>query len=230
MLKLLNQHKVTVNGKSWMERPLYNIFSLNNNWYIVLPKIDINKKCRGCYFCHSFCERDSGYGRCGETTRSDGIGVIFKQIKMKNNQITIDIPKGMSIDVENSDLSKGIIKFKNNTITLQDVYELSATLPYLHSYYDAVSKHTIHYDYMVALAQLLDIAQFYNGPWKPNWNNSDELKYFILYDNKKQQYSVGRVWECNHFDAYFSDEDKARAVINNPNFREILDVLYRRKE
>ena len=35
----------------------------------------------------------------------------------------IDCPKGYSIDVEHSDLSKGIIKFKKDNITLEDIYE-----------------------------------------------------------------------------------------------------------
>lgn len=34
-------------------------------------------------------------------------------MEIKNNQLTIDIPEGMEIDLENSDLAKGIIKFKS---------------------------------------------------------------------------------------------------------------------
>ena len=36
---------------------------------------------------------------------------------MENNQLTIDIPEGMEIDLENSDLAKGIVKFKKKDIT-----------------------------------------------------------------------------------------------------------------
>ena len=42
-------------------------------------------------------------------------------MEIKNNQLTIDIPEGMEIDLENSDLAKGIVRFKQSTITYEDV-------------------------------------------------------------------------------------------------------------
>lgn len=36
-------------------------------------------------------------------------------MEIKNNQLTIDIPEGMEIDLENSDLAKGIVRFKQST-------------------------------------------------------------------------------------------------------------------
>lgn len=33
-------------------------------------------------------------------------------MEIKNNQLTINIPEGMEIDLENSDLAKGIVRFK----------------------------------------------------------------------------------------------------------------------
>lgn len=33
-------------------------------------------------------------------------------MEIKNNQLTIDIPKGMEIDMENSYFAKGIVKFR----------------------------------------------------------------------------------------------------------------------
>lgn len=35
---------------------------------------------------------------------------------MENNQLTIDIPEGMEIDLENSNLAKGIVRFKKKEI------------------------------------------------------------------------------------------------------------------
>ena len=37
-------------------------------------------------------------------------------MEIKNNQLTIDIPEGMEIDVEHSDLANGIVKFKQSTL------------------------------------------------------------------------------------------------------------------
>ena len=42
-------------------------------------------------------------------------------MEIKNNQLTIDIPEGMEIDLKNSDLAKGIVKFKQSTITCEDI-------------------------------------------------------------------------------------------------------------
>ena len=47
--------------------------------------------------------------------RTDGIPIVFKEIKnmeIKNNQLNIEIPEEMEIDLGNSDLTKGIVKFK----------------------------------------------------------------------------------------------------------------------
>ena len=37
-------------------------------------------------------------------------------MEIKDNKITINIPDGMEIDVENSDLKTGVIKFKNKEL------------------------------------------------------------------------------------------------------------------
>ena len=42
-------------------------------------------------------------------------------MEIKNNQLTIDIPKGMEIDIENSDFTKGVIKFRYKYITYNDI-------------------------------------------------------------------------------------------------------------
>lgn len=42
---------------------------------------------------------------------------------MENNQLTIAIPKGMEIDLEKSNLAKGIVKFKKKDITYDDILQ-----------------------------------------------------------------------------------------------------------
>ena len=56
--------------------------------------------------------------------RKDSINVAFKEIKdmeIKNNQLTIDIPEGMEIDLKNSDLANGIVRFKQSCITYETI-------------------------------------------------------------------------------------------------------------
>lgn len=52
--------------------------------------------------------------------------VKFKEIKkdmeIKDNKLTINIPLGMEIDLQNSNFDAGVIKFKKKDITIQNVH------------------------------------------------------------------------------------------------------------
>ena len=50
---------------------------------------------------------------------SEGLHLCLKKTKImeiKDNKLIIDIPKGMEVDIENTDLTKGIVKFKQSTL------------------------------------------------------------------------------------------------------------------
>ena len=40
----------------------------------------------------------------------------IKAIEINHNKLIIDIPKGMEVDIENTDLTKDIVKFKQSTL------------------------------------------------------------------------------------------------------------------
>ena len=140
-------------------------------------------------------------------------------MEIKNSQITIDIPKGMEIDIENSDLTKGVIKFKPKYITYDNIVNSFAGInTYVYSY---------NINKLEAIAQLMNISKYYNKNWQPNWNNSKEKKYFIKFDNYNSKLFVDINLTSNLGNVYFKNLEDARAVINNPNFREILDTIYK---
>lgn len=146
--------------------------------------------------------------------------VEFKTINMENNQITIDVPNGMMIDVKNSDLSKGIIKFKSEYLTIFGVNKALLDKG-LVCYSDTVNMKAKYYPYMLALANLMDIVQYYNSNWI-----SKGINYYIAYDASTKNYIVGsREWAAPSRIAFICKDD-ALKVINNPNFRNILDVIY----
>lgn len=96
-----------------MERKVGEVFTYNGKTYQVV-EVEIAEECKGCAFEFSGC-CISSLGDCSPKYRTNGTSVIFKEInnmEIKNNQLTIDIPEGMEIDLKNSDLTKGIIKFK----------------------------------------------------------------------------------------------------------------------
>ena len=104
-----------------MERKVGEIFTCDGKTYQVVKGITYV----GCCILHDHCFsiRES-LGPCANDNRTDKTGVIFKEIKdmeIKNNQLIIDIPEGMEIDLENSDLAKGIVRFKQSCITYETI-------------------------------------------------------------------------------------------------------------
>ena len=202
-----------------MERKIGEIFTYNGKTYQVIE----TNACKDCAFKVRLCEAlESITGTCIPGERTDNTSVSFKLInnmEIKNNQLTIDIPEGMEIDLENSNLAKGIVKFKKKDITYDDILQSYAT--------DfcgiRVPNHCI--DKILAISQLMNIAKYYNGDWIPDWNNQDEYKYYIIYN--RDTYKVDHGWTSICSNIYFKNKKDAQAVIDNPNFRDILDAIYK---
>lgn len=139
---------------------------------------------------------------------------------MLNNKLVIDIPKGMEVDVEKSDLKAGIIAFKKKEISYADVLSALAG--------KGVCPADIKVPEMIAgkiiaLARLMTIAKYYNGDWKPDWNYQ-EYKHNIM---RTSEYGITSCGNYNEGAIYFKNKEDAQAVIDNPNFRSILDAIYK---
>lgn len=207
-----------------MERKLGEIFTYGDKRYQVV-KVDFGIGCIGCTFKTSGCSKYKFLlGHCSYIFRHDKTSVIFKLInnnmEIKNNQLTIDIPEGMEIDTENSSLAEGIIKFKSKYITYSKIINsfnsMTNTNVYIHSSDTKALK---------AIARLMNIAKYYNGDWKPDWSDPSEYKYFIVYNSNI--YKVDYNWTSIYDRIYFKNKKDAQAVIDNPNFRDILDAIYK---
>ncbi len=164
---------------------------------------------------------------CNEKNNTIGATIIFKEVKkymeIKNNQLTIDIPEGHIIDVEHSDLSKGIIKFKKSDITYKDIEDalnLEKNLTGVACNINNVTK-------LSAIDKLINIANYYNKGWKPDWSSKDELKFYIAFSADLSYYEVRSGYMMAYNIVYFKNRKDAQAVIDNPNFREILDTIYK---
>lgn len=180
-----------------------------------------------CAFRENECSiLKSRIGLCTTSIRSDKTDVVFKEIKdmeIKNNQLTIDIPEGIEIDLENSDLTKGIVKFKKKDITyenVEDTLKLGKNCKNIIVNESNASK-------LVALSKLMNIAKYYNGNWKPNWRSLTESKYYIYYVTRSNIYGVSNTSSTKYINIYFRLYKDAKAVIDNPNFRDILDAIYK---
>lgn len=204
-----------------MERKIGEVFTYNGKTYQVIKGCG----CIGCSFvnrCYNFLYKI--HGSCSNIYREDNISVVFKEVnnmEIKNNQLTIDIPEGMEIDLENSDLAKGIIKFKPKNLTYEYI---------LHTYtieYGSLVVSNRHVDKLLAVSKLMDIAKYYNKDWKPSWISSGQLKYYIYYSYENNKYQIGANTRCDYGAIYFRLRDHIQAVIDNPNFRDILDAIYK---
>lgn len=199
-----------------MERKLGEIFTYNGKIYQVVKGFS----CKGCAFIKNGCCDlvNELLGPCDYTKRTDKTNVIFKEInnmEIKNNQLAIDIPEGMEID-----LAKGIVRFKSKYITYSKIINsfnsMTNTNVYIHSSDTKALK---------AIARLMNIAKYYNGDWKPDWSDPSEYKYFIVYNSNI--YKVDYNWTSIYDRIYFKNKKDAQSVIDNPNFRDILDAIYK---
>ena len=229
--------------------PIGTIFTYNGNKYKVCKDDDCYYTCNRCAFNGTNCDTIKGIrGNCIFGHRTDHAQIYYIQINDETinkdsdnsniitptfntdnslNDLHIDCPKGYSIDVEHSDLSKGIIKFKNDNITLEDIYEYQGKDTFITN---VAYNNKPTYSKIFAIATLMDIANYYNKGWKPDFNNKTTHKYVIQYngiENKHTHYSVDYDVCLNRCSVYFKNEEDAQAVIDNPNFRDILDTIYK---
>lgn len=196
-------------------------------------------------------QRYSIFGECSNYNRADGASVVFKEVPKDDSKyeyykisplwvynnpvqlrpIELVLPNGHEIDVESSDLSKGIIRFKRKWLTIEEMYKLK---PIVACEYviPSIAINASSRKKIVSLANLINIARYFNGDW--NYNaNSNECGYMIAYDKTKTTDDSYQIVHINSdTDMYFGNimfknEADVQYVIDNPNFRDILDNIFK---
>lgn len=163
-----------------------------------------------------------------------------KENNMETKEIKINIPEGYEIDEENSTFE--CIKFKpKKELTYKDVAEelFDGTAFYLNMRGETVSTEELNVkddrnnatnkkqlERLLALNQLLNIAEYYNKK-----NPKEEKKIHCIYfDKRNHEYFIQ---DCTSsivvrgLFPIFNNKEDAKAVIDNPNFKEILDLIYK---
>ena len=159
---------------------------------------------------------------------------------MEAKEVKIQAPKGYEIDKENSTFE--CIKFKpiKRYITYEDICNsILESGYYINSYGEIVGSiihavnlrtgknnatNTKQLERILALNQLLNIAEYYNTLHTINISNNT-----ILYDYVNQTYVTASVSTTysRSIEVIFNRKEDAQEVIDNPNFREILDMVYK---
>lgn len=193
------------------------------------------------------------FGECSSFSRPDNKSVVFAEVSTTkendvytvgplyktNNElmpIKIDLPKGYVIDKEHSDLDKGIIKFKNKWLSLEQMYNMTKATNYhtcLSEIKDSTGDKTCEVrEKLIALSNLMDISRYFNGNWEYH-NSGDNCGYIIAYDKTKTTDDGYQIVHINSdIDMYFGNitfknEADAQYVIDNPNFRNVLDRVFK---
>lgn len=161
---------------------------------------------------------------------------------MKTKEFKIQIPKGYEVDKENSTFE--CIKFKpvKRDITYNDICYIlfkdknsffttttgNITADIL-AWASAIEKNNatnrVQLERLLALNQLLNIATYYNR-LHPITDKCCKLAYskrtkkYIIYPSNPIQLEFS-------ISVIFSRKEDAKAVIDNPNFREIIDKVYK---
>lgn len=195
------------------------------------------------------------FGECSSLKRLDKKSVVFVEISKDDSKdnskdkyykieplfrddnpsklksVEFDLPNGYVIDKDNSDLDKGIIRFKRKWLTIEEMYKLK---PIVACEYviPSIAINASSHKKIVSLANLMNIARYFNGDW--NYNaNSNECGYMIAYDKTKTTDDSYQIVHINSdTDMYFGNimfknEADVQYVIDNPNFRDILDNIFK---
>lgn len=199
-----------------MERKIGETFEYQGKTYKVIESL--RNICDNCAFSGECDATETVVGRCSCTSRLDGKNVIFKEIK--DNQLTINIPKGMEIDIENCDFNAGVIKFNKKELTYKDIQDSVGKYP---TFNFVTPRNRLKIN---AIDMLMNIAKYYNGDWKPDWSDIKEDKYHILCRGNNY-YDIGCNANVRNNVIYFKNEEDAKTVIDNPDFRDILDAIFK---
>lgn len=155
---------------------------------------------------------------------------------VKYKQITVDIPKGYNYD-SISTVQKNNVKlyFKCDSIDYNDVCD---KLKIKHTSNITTDNSTMYNNELnlllkyQAITKLFNIAEYYNR----DKEHKEKDKYYYIgkfnvkhdnYYDEHNDYNVIQVYSPVPYFPVFIDCDDAQDVIDNPNFKEILDNIFK---
>jgi hypothetical protein len=147
---------------------------------------------------------------------------------MNTKEIKITVPEGYEIDKENSTFE--CIKFKKKGLTYADVAEklfknkrtyFIGTMSNITDYTpegngvylpnQAPSKKQLQR--LLAINRLMNVAEYLNGDWKPDWKNINYSKWFISWSYWQNQFEIDSQYLYQSVNIYFKTPDLALQAI-----------------
>ena len=160
---------------------------------------------------------------------------------METKEIKINVPEGYEIDEENSTFE--CVKFKpiKKELTYEDVAEelfsknmftsdINGKILWISSYGAKLDKNNTtnrkQLERLFALNQLLNIAEYYN---KKN-PKKEKKTHCINFDKRNHEYFIQDYTSSivvRGLIPIFNNKEDAKAVVKNPNFKNIIDLVYK---
>ena len=147
---------------------------------------------------------------------------------MNTKEIKITVPEGYEIDKENSTFE--CIKFKKKGLTYENIAErlfknkrtyfigamsnISDYAPEGNGVYlpnQAPSKKQLQR--LLAINKLMNVAEYLNEGWKPNWKNVNQHKWTIKWDNLNCKFDTSYWITCQTGTVCFKTPDLALQAI-----------------
>ena len=148
---------------------------------------------------------------------------------MEEKVLKIEIPEGYEIDKERSTFEK--IVFKPKKESCEDVYRrlFYEKKTYYFDRYGKIEDTTVYESNyldpnnctsekqakkLLAINQLMNVAKYLNDGWKPNWNNYEECKYTICFDNSNTEIFIDVDYSIIRSIVYFKTKELAQTAID----------------
>lgn len=147
---------------------------------------------------------------------------------MNTKEIRITVPEGYEIDKENSTFE--CIKFKKKRLTYEDVAEelfkgkktyymdsatnIESFLPENYGVKhanNATSEKQLQR--LLAINKLMNVAEYLNGGWKPNWKDTHKSKWWIYWSHSLEKFEVESRYSYQSEIAHFKTPDLALQAI-----------------
>lgn len=146
---------------------------------------------------------------------------------MDKLNITINIPEGYEIDKEKSTFENIVLKpikvdyifisrklFHNQAvcyITNTGKVGYSVSTDFFANLNNCTSEKQAKK--LLAINQLMNVAKYLNGDWKPNWENNNENRYALVLTKNNKAIGIECNFCVNKGMAYFKTEELAQKAI-----------------
>ena len=124
---------------------------------------------------------------------------------MRQN-IEIEVPEGKkAIWKDGKIIFEDIFKPKEKTY--DDIQ--NKIMPYT----ETVFTTPMHKQKCITFRKLLEVADYLNGNWKPDWDDSKQIKYLIQYDHIRKQFKFDFYSHTSIIPIVFSSRENAQKAV-----------------